>query len=137
MHLYHTDEGVVGDDTDEGVVGDDTDLDTRNLSPSGKEAWVTLLRARYNALKEAGKDPHVLFTSSSRRRNSCICGIENSADSAPLGVEHSALLDDADLEDDNGQRLPSFEEAEPTPVTFGFDWDAWDALATFSSTPLV
>jgi hypothetical protein len=135
--LYQADEGVVSQN----------DPPKRQLSPSGREAWLMLARTRQQALQQVGLDHHVLFPSNAVfTSNRCICGEKISidghdsaahtqvthqtgvsidrGDTAPVasGGGMASQLPDADIDNDAeeaGGLL--YDQAD-------FDWHAWDSV---------
>lgn len=118
-------------EVDEGVVGGEDKPDQRNLSPYGREAWTCLLQARSNALKKAGKDPHVLFPSYSRGDESCVCGLE--PDWRGESVAPTQRGDDGSIASGTSGR----PVIGTTPTDAVFDWGLWDALGTPSNASLI
>lgn len=123
---------------DEGVVGPDHNVGGRKLSSYGREAWIMLLRARYNALKHAGKDPHVLFPRIPFETQTCSCGIDfhNSPASSPED-RRSATPPVRAQQGAEGTAESSNPAKGLSPATPNFDWNEWDALVALPSTPLV
>jgi len=122
FELYQIDEGIVSRD----------DPPTRQLSPSGKDAWLMLARMRRKALEQIGVDHHVLYPSVVSS-DTCICG--ETIRAGPSNTSSSQLQwtsqDPTDV-----QPLPAeqpeeigAEELGMSPGILGslnFDWQAFD-----------
>ncbi|KIV83414.1 hypothetical protein, variant [Exophiala sideris] len=125
FELYQVDEGIVSQN----------DPPTRQLSPSGRDAWAMLVRTRRRALEQTGVDHHVLYPSSVVSSSTCICGemIAHDMGSGPGSQQQWG-----------GQPTPSggrhdepepdllYEDQDPPGLSPGilgqmdFDWRAWD-----------
>ncbi|KAK4948637.1 hypothetical protein LTR10_012641 [Elasticomyces elasticus] len=126
FELYQVDEGIVSQN----------DPPTRQLSPSGRDAWAMLVRTRRRALEQTGVDHHVLYPSSVVSSSTCICGER---------IAHDMGSGPGSQQQWGGQPTPSggrHDEAEPdllyedqdppglSPGILGqmdFDWRAWDS----------
>jgi hypothetical protein len=115
LRLYQVDEGVMGIGLED---------DRRELSVVGRETWDYILRARANALRKAGKDPHVLVPSIAPTKTTCVCGLEMSDQVGRKSHERSEReqFDVADT-------VADLDGSAQSPADMGLDWDAWDAYA--------
>jgi hypothetical protein len=101
--------------------------DGRELSNIGRETWDYILRARANALRKAGKDPHVLLPGSGAPKTRCVCGLDLSRRDSSESQDRPEREHVQDAE--NIGRIPDRNEAAESPAVMGLDWDAWDTFA--------
>lgn len=122
FELYQIDEGIVSRD----------DPPIRQLSPSGKDAWLMLVRTRRKALEQIGVDHHVLYPSVVSS-DTCVCGETirtgpiNTSSSQSQWASHD-LPDEPQVTASQPEEIHA-EELGISPGMLGsmnFDWQAFD-----------
>jgi hypothetical protein len=108
----------------------------RQLSPSGKDAWSMLVKARMKVLEEISQDHHILFPSSIVSSDICICG-EGFVRSQCRDRHAQGTWTDwrEDASPTNASAVTEGLGLTPNPLladNTDFDWQEWDAAVGIS-----